>query len=491
MSLFLTPGWITFYLIIILCIVVAVKMRARIVSPHGLLEGSIVKGIIRYTLPLLIGSLFQQFYNLVDSIVVGRLIGASALAAVSLSGTLMWFIISFFNGIAMGVGVIIAQYYGAHDELRLQQAVNTTLIMFALAGLALGVIGLVLTKPILLLMKTPPEVLSYAVAYTRVIFGGFAVMATYLGISIILQSSGDSTTPFIFLAVSTIVNIVLDILFIAHFKMGVGAVAVATIISQFVAMTGCLIRLLNHENAAIRLHFTTLKFNKEIAAKAFRLGIPSGLQQTMQSLGFLMQTGMISLFGAAALAANGAISRIDGLLLLPAFNFSGTASTFTGQNIGAGQIDRVRHGIFYTMLISMGLTIILIIPTIIFRYPILQIFLDAHETETIHYGSEFLKLALWGYPFTTLSFVLMGTVRGAGQTKIPLYISLIGLWGIRLPVAYFLSQHTSLGLNGIWLASPIHWFVTALLGLLYFIFGNWQKAAIVKKPVAEAATSPD
>ena len=478
--MFFTVGWISFYIFVIISTILALVLRKKLTQKDGLLKGSLPKGILKFVTPLLLSGLFNQFYNLVDSIVVGQLIGHYALGAVSMSGTVTWFVMSFFFGIGIGMSVVISQCYGAKDTLKLKAAVNTTVICFAVVGSLLGLVGMVLSPLILTyLLNAPPEILPYANDYLSIMFGGFGIFATYMAVSSILQATGDSTTPFIMLAISTVVNIFLTVVLVAHFGLGIRAVALATLFSQAIAMLGCIIKLLTHHNEAIRLQLNSLRFDRAVAKQSLKLGLPMGIQQAITSFGFLLQTVFIGGFGATALAANGALARIDSLLLIPTFAFMQTASTLAGQNFGAGQLDRLKRGVSFIAVFTVTLTLLLVIPTFIFRTNILQLFINEGGFAAVVIGSEALTITLIGYPFTALTFLFAGAIRGAGKTTIPLIISFVGLYLIRVPLIIIFTNHDLnlmyLGLSGIWLSQPIHWVVTATLGFLYFKFGNWQK----------------
>jgi putative MATE family efflux protein len=475
---FFTIGWFFFFFMVIATAFLVFLSRKKLQQGGNLLQGSISKGIFSYAMPLLIGSLFEQSYNLVDSIVVGKILGVGALAAVNVSGSLIWFTASFFIGILMGVGTLIAQFYGAKQFDNLQKVINTSFIFFGVCSLAISLLAVIFAKPLLQLFDTPIEVIDLATSYYAITMAGMILFAISWVANTVMQSTGDSTTPFLFLALATILNIVLDILFVAVLGYGIEGAAWATLISRFVSMTGCLIVLSRHSNPYLKLSLTKMAFHFDMALRSLKLGIPTAIQQTTQSLGFLMQIRLINSFGASALAAYGVVSRIDGLLLLPAYNFSAAIATFIGQNLGAGDQKRAKEGVWRAMVMSLGFTLVLCLPSFFLRSNLITIFINEDELETIHFGAEYFRVAMWGYPFTALTFLLSGAIRGAGKPMVSLVISLASLWAVRLPVAYLLAK-TSLGLNGVWLSSAIHWSVATLMAVLYFYFGKWQNTKLV------------
>lgn len=474
--MFFTPVWVIFFISVVAVSVILFLFRSKVKDSSNLLEGSITKSLVSYNLPVSLGILFQQFYNLVDSIVVGKVIGINALAGVNVAGSFLWAIMAIFWGLAMGAGVIVARYFGNGDEEKLKKVIGTSYVLFVLMGLVLTFIGYNLAEPIYRLMNVPSEVLVLATDYTKVFFAGFLTFSLYYSFAGVLSSTGDSSTPFFFMVLSTILNIILDILFVAYFNIGVKGAAYATVISQATCMIGCFLYLYFHKNEAIRFRFSYLTIDKSIIKEIFKNGIPSSMQQISQSVGFLMQTSLMASFGPTALAAYGAISRVDNLLLLPGYSFSQTMSTFTSQNLGAKKIDRCRAGVIKGLLLTTISSLALAIPAYFFREDLIKVFVNANEIETIAHGVSYFEVALWGYPFTCLAFAFAGVFRGVDKAILSFSISLIALWVVRLPLSYFLALKTPLGLNGIWLSSPIHWCVATVVSMIFFLnIGMFKK----------------
>jgi len=313
-----------------------------------LTKGSEGKLIFQFATPMILGNIFQLLYNIVDSIIVGNYIGKEALAAVGVSFPFIFALISFVVGISAGFTIIISQYFGAKDIDKILKTVDTMYIFLFFASIIVSSIGLIFTEKILLLMQVPVEVLPMAVDYLKIYLGGIIVFFGFFGTSAILRGLGDSKTPLYFMVISTITNIILDITLITYFNMGVQGVALATIISQGGAFITAILYL-NKTHSIVRLTTWNLTFNKAIFQKSLKIGIPSGIQNTIVSVGMMALFGIVNTFGATTAAAYSVALRIDSLASL---NFSAALSTFVGQNIGANKIDRVKKGLVSTLLIE-------------------------------------------------------------------------------------------------------------------------------------------
>ena len=320
-----------------------------------LTEGPISKKIIGFAFPLFLGNLFQQLYNTADSLIVGNFLGSDALAAVSSSGSLIFLLVGFFNGIAVGAGVVIARYYGARQKREVQDAVHTTVGFGIVSGLLLTIIGLILAPKILILMKTPTDVLPNSILYFRIYFLGSLAFVLYNNFVGILQAVGDSRHPLYYLIISSVLNIILDLLFVGVFRFGVGSAAVATIISQFVSAGLCLYRLTRKSPEEYRVSIKKIRLHKGMLKQIIQNGLPTGIQNSVISIANVVVQSNINSFGKMAVAGCGAYSKIEGFGFLPITCFSMALTTFISQNLGAGKYDRVRKGARFGILCSITL----------------------------------------------------------------------------------------------------------------------------------------
>jgi putative MATE family efflux protein len=455
-----------------LAYIVAFTFRNKLKNKTKLTSGFILSSMIKYAIPLILGSFFSMFYTVVDTIVVGRFLGVMALAAVGVSGMIIWFAISFFFGMGMAVNTIVSQYFGAGRMNDVKKAVDASMFISFVSGLTVGIIGILMAKPILVLLQTPASVLPEAIIYTRIFMGGIVLFALYDTSRSVLQSSGDTITPFTLLLISSLVNIILDIVFVQVFHWGIAGVAYASIIAQATALTGILIHLHSSKHSAITFKAGQLILDKAMIWLFIKTGTPAGLQQTMASVGFMLQSSLINSFGASATAAYAAIARADGLLMLPANGLNGTISTFVGQNLGANNKKRAMAGFKQGTLLSIVSTTIIVSLAIVFRENLMLIFIKPEEVEAIAIGMNFISIVMISYPLMALTFAFFGAMRASGDMTAPLIVSVIGLWGVRLPLAYWLSRDSSMGLNGVWVAAAAQWSIMGFISVIYYF---WRK----------------
>ena len=430
--------------------------------------------ILRFALPMLLGNVFQQLYNIVDSVIVGNFIGKEALAAVGASFPIIFAFLSLIIGIASGSTIVIAQYFGAKDIEKVKRTINTLFIFLFFASITISIIGISFSEEIFRLLKLPEEIIPQAKTYFNIFMGGVIVSFGFNGTSAILRGLGDSKTPLYFLIISTIINIVLDLLFVLVFKWGIAGVAIASVIAQGGAFFTAIIYL-NKTHKIIRFSFKDLNFDKILFKKSVRIGLPTGLQQTFVAAGMMALISIVNGFGTNVIAAYSVATRIDSLASLAAMNFSAALATFVGQNIGAKKTERVRAGFIATLKMSSVISVIISAVVLIFGYPIISIF--TNDPEVIRIGREYLIIVGAFYVVFTSMFTIAGVMRGAGDTLIPMFISLIALWVIRIPGAWILSN--KLGEIGIWWAIPMGWFVGFLLSYIYYLTGNWKKKVII------------
>lgn len=438
-------------------------------------KGKEAKLIFYFALPMLVGNIFQQLYNTVDSIIVGKFLGKEALAAVGTSFPIIFLLVSLIMGITMGATILISQYFGAKDMEKVKKTIDTAYITLFIASIILTIIGLIIGGPILKLMKVPPEIFQQSKEYLDITFIGLIGMFGYNSMSAILRGLGDSKTPVYFLIVSSIINIVLDLLFILQFNMGVGGAAWATIISQGISFVWSVIYL-NKNHKVFKINVKAMKFDKEIFYKSVKLGLPGGIQQMVFSLGMMTMQGLINSFGGVTMAAFAAASKIDSFASMPIMNFGAAISTFVGQNIGANKPERVKKGLTTTLIMSTVMSIAISIVLILLGTPLVKLF--TNDSSVVAEGLNYLYRVTPFYFVIGAMFIINGVVRGAGEAIFPMIASILSLWLVRLPVAYLLSP--SLGSNGIWWAIPIAWTFGFIITSLYFKSGKWKNKAVVK-----------
>ena len=438
-------------------------------DPNTLTEGSIWKKILLFALPIFLGNLFQQFYNAFDSWVVGKFIGDTALAAVSSSGSLIFMFVGFFNGVAMGAGVIIARFYGARDYKQMRIAVHTDVAFGLVAGGILTVLGVIFSPTILRWMNTPESVMPQSVAYFRFYFCGAIFTVMYNIFVGILHAVGDSKHPLYYLIISTGVNIVLDLLFVAVFRWGVGSAAIATTISQGVSALLCCIRLMRVNEPyqlklrSIRLDFTALK-------SIIRFGLPSGVQNSVISIANVVVQTNINAFGAAAMAGCGAYSKLEGFSFLPVTCFSMALSTFVGQNLGAHKYDRVKKGIGFAIVCSCVTAELIGVLSYFFAPQLIAFFNDAPEV--VDFGARHMRTICLFNGLLAFSHCVAGIMRGAGKATVPM-VTMLVCWCV-IRVSYitiavrFVNELTTVSF-----AYPLTWTLSSIVFLIYLIKGDW------------------
>ncbi|MGC8865299.1 MAG: MATE family efflux transporter [Bacteroidales bacterium] len=441
-----------------------------------LTDGNEGKLILRFAIPMLVGNVFQQLYNVVDSIVIGHFVGKEALAAVGASFPFIFVLVALVIGVGMGFSIVISQFFGAKQMDKVKETMDTMWIFLFWSGLVTTFLGIILTRPILELTGLPAEVMPYAVTYLHIYMGGNLFFFGFNGMTSLLRGIGDSTTPLWFLIISTIVNIVLDLLFVIVFGWGISGVAVATLLAQAGAFI-TMVWWINRTHKLINLSFRKFVYDAAIMRKSLQIGLPSGVQHTVFSLGMLAIYGIVNRFGTDTVAAYSAAGRIDSLATMPAMNLSAALSSFAGQNIGAGRTDRVRNGLRATLKMS---TIIAIAGTIVFWLfgpQLMKIFTT--DPVVVSKGAEYLRIVASFYILLTTMFTINGMLRGAGDTLIPMFVTLLSLWIIRVPLSYWLSGLW--GEKGIWWAIPLAWIFGVLASYSYYKTGRWKRKAVVNK----------
>jgi putative MATE family efflux protein len=433
------------------------------------------KLIFQFAAPMLLGNVFQQLFSVVDSIVVGNFVGKTALAAVGASFPVLFVMISMIIGLVMGTTIVISQYFGAKDFVRVKKAIDTMFVYSFFASVVISIAGFFLSEPILRLMGLPEELMPQAVTYLRIYMAGMVIIFGYNGTSAALRGLGDSKTPLYFLIVATIANIILVILFVAVFKWGVAGAAYATVISNAIALVLAIIYL-NRTHKLIRIAVRGLHFDREILRQSLKIGLPTGVQQTLVAIGALALMGIVNKFGTNVIAAFSVAGRLDALATIPAMSFSAAISAFVGQNMGANKLDRIKTGLISTLKMMGIVTLVTTLSIVFFGHFMMNLFTT--DQEVIRLGDQYLTIVSLFYILFTLMFIYSGVMRGAGDTLIPMFISLLSLWIIRIPFAWYFSG--KIGVAGIWWAIPAGWFVGLTLSYAYYKSGRWKRKAVVK-----------
>ena len=432
-------------------------------------EGSISQKIIFFAIPLFLGNLFQQLYNTADSLIVGNFLGSNALAAVSSSGNLIFLMVGFINGIAMGAGVVIARYYGAKKRDCLQKAIHTTVAFGLVAGAVLTVLGMLLAPKILVLMGTPADVLPESIVYFRTYFAGSMGVVMYNIFVGVLQSVGDGRHPLIYLIISSCVNVVLDIFFIAGLGMGVGSAALATAISQFVSALLCMVHLLRVEEE-YRLELREIRFDSSMLKQIIQNGVPSGFQNSVIAIANVFVQSNINAFGKMAMAGCGSYSKIEGFAFLPVTCFTMALTTFVSQNLGAKQYDRAKKGARFGVLCSI--TIAEFIGIIIYVAAPVLITAFNRDPDVVHYGVMQSRTIALFYCLLAFSHCIAAILRGSGNASVPMIVMLCDWCLFR--VSYITVAVRILpDIRVIFWAYPLTWGISSVIFLYLFLRGKW------------------
>ena len=434
-----------------------------------LLEGSIWKGIVGFAIPIFLGNLFQQLYNTVDSLIVGKFLGSEALAAVTSSGSLIFLMVGFFNGVAMGAGVVISKFFGARDYEGLKRAVHTDIAFGLVAGLLLTVVGLVLAPQMLVWMGTPAEVLPNSTAYFRMYFAGSLAFVMYNVVMGIQQAVGDSKHPLYYLIFSSIINVVLDLLFVGVFKWGVASAALATVISQAMSAILCFIRLLQ-TNEVYKVHISEIRFHKEMLYQIVSIGLPTGLQNSIIAIANVVVQSNINAFGMIAVAGSGVYSKIEGFVFLPITCFSMALTTFIGQNLGAKQFDRAKSGAKFAVLCSIILAEVVGVIVYI-GMPVMAKLFD-NNPDVIAIATLQARTESLFYFLLAFSHCISGILRGCGRSAVPMYVMLASWCALRITYITIAVKLLPV-VQTIYWAYPLTWTVSSIIFLIYYLKVDW------------------
>ncbi len=429
-------------------------------------EGSIVKQMVLFALPLMVGNIFQMLYNTVDSIVVGQYVGKEALAAVNSTTMIINMAVFFFNGFSVGAGVLIARHFGARDHERLHNAVETTMAMTFVFCLIFMIVGIAAVKPMLRVMSTPEDVMDDATTYLTIYFLGIAGLLIYNMGSGVLRAVGDTNRPLLFLVLTSVLNIILDLLFVLIFHMGIAGVAWATILSQFISAILTLL-LLTRSRDIYRLTWKDLKIDSGVLREIFQVGLPAGIQSVITAFSNVFVQSYINFFGSSCMAGWGCYNKLDQFIMLPMNSMAMAATTFVSQNIGAGKKQRASRGTFTSIMMSLIVTGIVGIALVIFAEPSVRLF--TQDASVIEYGVLFLRANTMFLLFNCVNHVLAGALRGQGDSRGPMIIMLLAFVAIRQVYLFVVTRFIANTPFLVGFGYPIGWMTCCLLEVSYYI----------------------
>ena len=453
------------------------QLIRKLFAPVDMTQGSPVRQILLFTIPMLIGNFAQQLYSTVDSIIVGRFVGDNALAAVGTSGPILNLMLVFFIGISTGASIMVSQYFGARKKEDLSRSIGSCITLTGITSLFIMILGTLIARPLLRLLNTPESILDWAASYLIILFVGFAGCGYYNILGGVLRGLGDSVSALIYLLVATVLNIILDYTFVVYFSMGVAGVALATVIAQFISAILTLRKLMRMTDV-FELKAAYLKPEKRYSSMLLKLGMPSGITQGIFSLSLIVVQSLTNTFGEMFIAANVIVMRVDGFVMLPAFSFGSAMTTYAGQNIGAGNMDRVMKGAKQGTLAAMGTSAFLSLLIILFGRSLMGIFTATEELISTSYHVMLILVA--GYIAMEVTQCLSGIMRGAGDTVSPMWISIFTSVLFRVPAAYLLVQlsKTPESPQGNFYMLSVS-LLGALINLLVFRAGKWKDHSLL------------
>lgn len=440
-------------------------------SSVKLTEGSIWKKIVAFAIPLFLGNLFQQLYNLADSFIVGNFLGKQELAAVTSIGSLVFLMVGFFTGTAAGAGVVISKYFGAKDDKGVERAVHTAIAFGLACGIIMTVLGYLLTPQILSWMKTPAEVYTSSKEYLQVYFCGSLALVLYNVCTGILQAVGDSKYPLFCLIVSSCTNVLLDLLFVGAMGKGVGYAALATTISQFLSVVLCFIRLTRTKDV-YRLVLKNIRFDGLMLRQILKIGLPSGLQNSIISIANIFVQSNINSFGEDAMAGSGAYFKVEGFAFLPITCFAMAATTFISQNLGAKEYSRAKKGAVFSVICSISIAELVGVLIYIFIPQFIHMFAKDVNAETLFYGSTHAHVTCLFYFLLAFSHIAAAILRGAGKSTVPMFV-MLGIWcvfriGYIAVMTQFFSQY-----EAVISCYPVTWSMSTVVFTIYLLKSDW------------------
>ena len=464
------------------------KFLNNFFGPVDMTEGVPWKKILLFTVPMLVGNIAQQLYNTVDSIVVGKYVGDNALAAVGSAGPILNLLLVLYVGISIGAGILVSQFYGAHNREGLSYTIGNSILLMLFATIFVAIAGSLVTRPLLKLLNTPDSIIDWCASYLYILFIGGAGLAYYNILSGVLRGLGDSVSALIYLVVACVLNIGLDLLFVIQFDMGVSGVALATAIAQAVSAALCAVKLYRMKEY-FDLKSQYIKWNQRYAMNVVRLGIPSGVTQAIMSMSMIAVQSLTNSFGEQFIAANVILMRVDGFAMMPNFSFGSAMTTFAGQNVGANAYDRVSKGAKQGTLLALGVSTVVTGAILLVGRPLMGIFTDTEEL--VDLSAYLMRILAVGYMAMAVLQSLGGVMRGAGDTMTPMWISIFQTVGLRLPLAYALvylsrSPEYPQGRQELLVVSLlIAWVVSMLVTCFFYGRGKWKTKAVSNSSSAE------
>jgi putative MATE family efflux protein len=454
-----------------------VQTLRKFFAPQDMTEGKAWKKLLAFTVPMLIGNLFQQLYSTVDAIIVGRYIGDNALAAVGASIPLFFFMLVLLIGIAMGAGVMVSQYFGANRREDLSHTIGTCLTAMVIVSAITAALGPLGSRPLLVLLNTPEEILDWAVLYINIQLWGILGFAMFNIMAGILRGLGDSFSPLLYLAVASVLNIALDLLFITVFHWGVAGAAFATVIVQTLAALLCLRRLMQMK-AVFDFNWYFLKIKRFYLMQVLRLGLPSGASQAVFALAMMVVQPLANSFGAMFIACNIIVMRIDGFVMMPNFSYGNAVTVYAGQNIGAGKMERVRQGTKECLYLAVGTAIVVVAVILLLGRPLAGLFTQTEEI--LDMTIYMLRILAGGYVMFAVGIVLWGVIRGAGDAMTPMWAAVVNSVIIRVPTA-FLFVHLMGRPEALFYSLLAGWTFNTVLAFIAYKRGKWRTKGLVRR----------
>lgn len=447
-------------------------------SAKDMTQGSPWKRILEFSIPMILGNFAQQLYNTADSIIVGHYVGDNALAAVGSATPILNLLLALFVGISTGAGIVVSQSYGARDRKGLTQSIGSCIVLSLIASGLIMVIGPMIAMPLLTLLGTPDSIIQWCADYLNIYFLGIIGFFFYNMLSGVLRGLGDSLSALGFLLVAAVLNVVLDIIFVANFNMGVAGVSLATVISQAISAVLCYLKLISMREH-FDLNFKTMKLNPPMAKRILQIGIPSGVTQAIMATAGMVVLNLTNAMGETVIACNVIVMRVDGFAMLPNLSFGQAMSVYTGQNVGAAQYERVHKGVKQGSVIALAFAAAITVTLLFFSNILFGFFTETQAL--IDLASRMIRVMAVGYLCVAVSQVLGGVMRGAGDTVTPMWISIIQMIVIRVPLAYLLANLTRteelphgspVALFG---SLMISWTLGMIISIIVFSVGKWKK----------------
>ena len=442
----------------------------KIGSLRDMTEGSIIKQMILFALPLMAGNIFQMLYNTVDSVVVGQYVGKEALAAVNSTTMIINMLVFFFNGFSVGAGVLIARHFGARDYDRLHNAIETTMAMTFLFCLIFTIVGSLAVKPMLTVMSTPEDVLEDATTYLTIYFLGISGLLVYNMGSGILRSVGDTTRPLLFLILTSLLNIALDLLFVLGFRMGIAGVAWATILAQFISAVLTTL-LLTRSKDIYQFTWKDMRIDGGVLREIFKVGLPAGIQSVITAFSNVFVQSYINFFGSSCMAGWGCYNKLDQFIMLPMSSMAMAATTFVSQNIGAKKMDRANKGTVTAILMSVGVTALIALVLVIWAEPSVRLF--TQDESVIEFGVLFLQANTFFLLFNCVNHVLAGALRGRGDSRGPMIIMLLSFVAIRQVYLFVVTRFVANTPFLVGFGYPVGWVTCCVIEVSYFLI-KWR-----------------